>query len=266
MLYRHFKHLHFEFRRDHLTKSGQNGPDFGLIRENNTIWTEAVVPRPEGIPSDWLSPPRGSVQESPDKEIVLRYTAALKEKNNKRNTLLQNKLIKPEDAYVVAINSCMLAGFRSMDHGVSQFPFAVEAAFPVGPIEISFTKTEIGVVNVGPARHSLRYSIKNRNGIDVRTDNFLNPDYAGISMLISCSRNHMFDEALTLSGIFRLDSKLPLTGAHNPLAYNPVAVGLLGIETEYVAEKKSEEEYELRIAAGSARSVRGQPRSSQDEM
>ena len=237
MLYRHFRHLGFEFRRDRVTRSGQNGPDLGLIRKDKTIWIEATVPMPEGIPPNWLSPFPGSVQKMPDEEIVLRWTAALREKNNKRVTLLQKKRIRPEDAYVVAVNSCMLSDFPDLDHGVSQFPFAVEAAFPIGPIQVPFTKTQTGAVHAGPARHSLRYFIKNPKGIDVRTDNFLNPDYAGIGMLIGCSRAHM------------LDAKLPLIGAYNPLAHNPVAVGVLGIGTEYVAEKRSEEEYELRTIA-----------------
>jgi hypothetical protein len=36
LLYRHLLALGYEFRRDHLRKSGQHGPDFGIILEGRT--------------------------------------------------------------------------------------------------------------------------------------------------------------------------------------------------------------------------------------
>jgi hypothetical protein len=50
MLFRHSSALGFEFRKGHVTKAGQHGPDFGIIHNGRTIWIEAIVPGPEGIP------------------------------------------------------------------------------------------------------------------------------------------------------------------------------------------------------------------------
>src|SRR5205823_4104157 len=58
MLYRHLSALGCEFRRDMVNKAGQDGPDFGVLYDGRTIWIEAVVPSPEGIPADYLRPPR----------------------------------------------------------------------------------------------------------------------------------------------------------------------------------------------------------------
>jgi hypothetical protein len=46
MLYRYFSELGFEYRRDKMLKSGQEGPDFGLLHYGTTIWVEAIVPEP----------------------------------------------------------------------------------------------------------------------------------------------------------------------------------------------------------------------------
>ena len=52
LLYRHLTALGCEFRTGLVNRSGQRGPDFGIIHRETTVWIEAVVPSPEGIPSD----------------------------------------------------------------------------------------------------------------------------------------------------------------------------------------------------------------------
>src|SRR5207302_9927897 len=81
MLYRYFRGLGFEFRPNRVLKAGQQGPDFGLLHEETTIWVEAIVPAPEGIPPEYLEPPEKgvfTVKSMPHKEMLLRWTAALK--------------------------------------------------------------------------------------------------------------------------------------------------------------------------------------------
>jgi hypothetical protein len=55
MLYRHLKACGFNLRNK-TAASGQIGPDFGFDHDGRTIWIEAVVPSPEGIPAEWLEP------------------------------------------------------------------------------------------------------------------------------------------------------------------------------------------------------------------
>jgi len=54
LLYRHLLACGYEFRLDRVMKSGQHGPDFGIVNDGHTIWIEATTPSPEGILQDWL--------------------------------------------------------------------------------------------------------------------------------------------------------------------------------------------------------------------
>jgi hypothetical protein len=56
--YRHLSACGFVFQRDRVRKSGQQGPDFGIVYQCHTIWIEAVTPAQEGIPQEWLDPPK----------------------------------------------------------------------------------------------------------------------------------------------------------------------------------------------------------------
>lgn len=225
MLYYHFANLGFQFRTDRVHASGQDGPDFGLFHDGRTIWVEAVVPKPEGLPSEWLDPSepgKVSVRTMPSEELLLRWTSVLRDKNCQLKRRVKNKVVKPNEPYVVAINSCMLSHYPVEDHGISQLPFVVEAVFPIGPMALPLT-SEGGLA--GDAAHTLRYSIAKPTGVHVPTDNFLKPEYSGISAVIGCSRKHM------------LDGDPCLIVVHNPLACNSVSTGLFGAQSEYVAQK-----------------------------
>ncbi len=115
---------------------------------------------------------------------------------------------------------------------MSQLPFVVETVFPIGPLAIQ--QTSKGQL-AGGVMHTLRYSVIKPTGAQVPTANFLDPEYAGISAVIGCSRRDM------------RDGNLHLLVAHNPLA-RPLPVGLLGAETEYVAQKDGSAGYLLTTA------------------
>lgn len=232
MLYRHFANLGFEFRRDRTFASGQNGPDLGLIHKNNTIWIEAAVPKPEGLSSEWLDPSKPGefrVLTMPHEEMLLRWTSVLRDKNGQLKRRLANNVVKGDEAYVVAIHSGRLSYFPAEDYGISQMPFVVEAVFPIGPIAVRLTRE--GQL-AGSSFHTRRHSVTKPTGAQVSTDNFLNPEYAGISAAIGCSRRDM------------RDGNLHLIMAHNPLA-TPLPVGLLGAEMEYAAQKDGSASYLL---------------------
>lgn len=56
ILYRHLRSLGLTFVESKVKKSGQTGSDFGVIYSGKTIWIEAIVPEPIGIPEDYLKP------------------------------------------------------------------------------------------------------------------------------------------------------------------------------------------------------------------
>lgn len=76
MLYRHLCQCGHS-PRNSIRASGQHGPDFAIDHDGKTIWIEAVVPEPKGIPADWLEPPGREVRVKckPDTERVVRCTS-----------------------------------------------------------------------------------------------------------------------------------------------------------------------------------------------
>jgi hypothetical protein len=80
-LYRHLCLIGYKLRNP-VRKKGQNGPDFCIEREGRTIWIEATVPSPEGIPAEYLALPRKGEylwKKKPDEPRVLRCTSAISE-------------------------------------------------------------------------------------------------------------------------------------------------------------------------------------------
>lgn len=233
LLARHLKKLDLDISSD------DEGPDFRISHEGHNIWVEAVCPSPEGLPAHWLSirsinePPQ--VFDIPHEQMLLRWTAALKEKKEKltgridgsgksRPGYMENGVVGADEPYVIAINSCRLSLRASDSHyGISQRPFALEAAFPFGAIELVIDQATGRLID---QRHVFRASIKNINGADVPTDNFLNPEYSGVSAILG-----------TPAGINAVcGEKAPLALVHNPFAKNKLPIGILGADEEYVAE------------------------------
>lgn len=233
MLFRHLSSLGFQFRQGQVRKSGQLGPDFGIISEERTIWIEAIVAAPEGLPEEWLDPQKirqGRARRVPLDEMLLRWTAAIKEKISKFKRYRERAIVAAHDCAVIAVNSCRLSDFVTDDHGVSQLPFAVEAVFPVGPLGIPISKD--GKLDGWPTRIP-RFSVKNANQSDVPTDCFLNPENSFISAVLGSNRNHL------------LDGNSRITVVHNPLAENPLPTTILGATKEFVAEPEGSD-YMLR--------------------
>ncbi len=247
LLARHLKDIGLDI------SSANEGPDFKIDYQGQTIWVEAICPSPAGLPAEWLeSCPPGEVWVGnfPHEQILLRWTAALKEKKEKLTGRIERKhvsgeqILKPgylargvvgeDEPYVVAISACQLGPSSLYLHNsISQLPFAVEAAFPVGPIEIVINRKTMEKVD---QRYAYRRSIKKPTGVEVPTDSFLNPDYAGISAMLG-----------TPAGVnAACGETCPIVVVHNPLATNKLPVGILGADEDYVA-KEIGDYYELRI-------------------
>ncbi len=246
LLASHFKNIGLDI------SSADEGPDFRIDRSGQTIWIEAICPSPSGLPDDWLRESRPSevrVWSLPHEEMLLRWTAALKEKKEKLTGRLEHDRITGEevvrpgyaakgivgrnDPYVIAVSSCRLGRFETDSHvGISQLPFAVEAVFPVGPLEVVINRETMETVDT---RHGHRLFISKPSGAEVPTDSFLNPDYAGVSAILGSP-----------AGLnAACGSKTPIAVVHNPLAITRLPVGILGADEEYVAEDKGDY-YELR--------------------
>src|SRR5258708_6939039 len=86
MLYRLLRTQGYDVRGS-AERNGQHGPDFRVEHEGRTIWIEAVVPGPQGIPATYLEPPaigeETRVRRKPDRERVLRCTSVITDKQRK---------------------------------------------------------------------------------------------------------------------------------------------------------------------------------------
>jgi hypothetical protein len=120
--------MHLDTLGHHLT-SPSDGPDFLFEHHGLTVWVEAISPEPKGLPAHWLAPPeRGKtkVRTMPHEEILLRWTAAFKEKCQKLQAYRDKGIVGVNDAYVIAINGCQLNGGvasgKRLEFGVARSP------------------------------------------------------------------------------------------------------------------------------------------------
>ena len=227
--------------------SSNNGPDFLIQHEGHNIWVEVICPEPTGVPANWLQSNLVAGTSIPHEAILLRWTAAIKEKTEK---LLGNPakglagyllkgIVATNDSYVIAINGRRLRGdnFPSIT-GISQYPYAVEAAFAVGPFAIQINSEALKAVG---SAHQQRYVIQNPNRSNVATYMFLNPMFRNISAIW----------ALDIDETHVIGNSKQMAVVHNPLAANPIPSNFLPAFSDYVAIKDGEDGYELEHRPGS---------------
>jgi hypothetical protein len=225
MLYRHLSSMGYALRGS-VTAAGQHRPDFCLSYQDRTIWIEAIVPSPEGIPPDWLEAPSPGVlrvKTKPDQQRVLRCTSAIYDKQKKFAEYRSKGIVGEYDCTVIAVNICQLSDWDIDGCGISQLPLLMEAVFPIGPLGLPMTRE--GKVD-GPMQHMRRFTVKKRSGREIQTANFLDPLFANVSAVIQGHQRGMFDRNLQLSIV------------HNPLAGNQLPKGLFGVSKEFVAEEQ----------------------------
>ena len=219
-----------------------NGPDFLVMDGDLKVWIEVICPEPIRIPDNWATCQPGGVVNFPHQEILLRWTSAIKEKaeklvgsaDGKVKGYLKKENVASNDAYVIAVNGCQLrSGPFSAHFGISQFPFAAEAVFPIGPYQLKIHRETLDVVERG---HQYRPYIQNHNNALVPAYAFLDPRFNPVSAIW----------AVDLNGESSIGNSEPMAVIHNPNAVNPVSVGFLPADDEYVATLTSGNEYILK--------------------
>lgn len=217
-------------------KPGQ-GPDLLVLDGHRKVWIEVICPEPVGLPDSWCNIEPGTVSDFPHQAILLRWTSAIKEKtekllgssNGEVEGYLHNGVVATDDAYVIAVNGCRLRhGPFSALLGISQFPFAAEAVFPIGPYQLQINRETLKVVERG---HQVRFHIEKPNGALVPASMFLDLRFAAISAIY----------AVELDATSIIGNREPTVVVHNPLAKNPVPLGFLNADDEYVAIASGDE-------------------------
>lgn len=233
MLYRHLRGQGYELVG--VTKpTGQHGPDFRVEHAGRTIWIEAVVPGPHGIPANYPeSPVLGGeicVKTKPNDERVLRCTSVIADKRLKLDQYRAIGVIGAKDCTVIAVNICRLSDWDQDGNGISQYPLSMEAVFPIGPLAVPLTPD--GKID-GPAQNVPCFAVRKASGKEIETAIFLTSNFAGVSAVIQAHQRDMHERNLILSTI------------HNPLAIIKLPTGLFGTYKEFVA-KEHDDGYQIR--------------------
>lgn len=226
-----------------------DGPDFVIEKDGRKIWIEVITPEPKGLPEDWTS--GGAMEKvvtTPNDEILLRWTHAIDEKmhklNGRKNSktgefrpgYLQRNIVGPKDSYVIAINGIDLRGhwiFPNLD-GISQYPYAVEAVFGIGPIQIHINRKTL---EVSYRDQQIRQSIPKGMNQDVPVGTFINSgsftqnEYKRVSAIW----------ALDIDEMHAIGRSRPMVVVHNPLAEFPIEERLLPAFEEYVCVGQANE-------------------------
>lgn len=223
------------------------GPDFLVEHGGQRIWIEVITPEPKGLPDAWINHSIGNVVSLPHEELLLRWTASLKEKaekllgsvdrrNGDRVPGYRDKgIVREGDVYVVAVNGRLLRGFGGVIpelNGISQYPFAVEATLAVGPLQIRIDRTTLEELGSG---HQHRTRVRKPSGAEVPADTFLDPSFSPISAIW----------AVDVDEILLLGEPRPMVVAHNPLAAAPLLPKFLPAQSEYFADVHADY-YEIR--------------------
>lgn len=64
-------------------RPSRDGPDFLVMHEERKIWVEVICPEPNGVPENWFTQESNRRVTFPHEAILLRWTAAIKEKAEK---------------------------------------------------------------------------------------------------------------------------------------------------------------------------------------
>ncbi|MCW9012289.1 MAG: hypothetical protein OQL06_00785 [Gammaproteobacteria bacterium] len=216
------------------------GPDFLILNGDKRVWIEVICPKPNDIPESWLNFEIG-VTDFPHEQILLRWTAAIKEKaekligkeNSETRGYLYTGIVEASDSYVIAVNGCQLRhGPFSTLTGISQFPFAAEAVFPIGPIQIKISKDSMEITDQW---YQHRPFIINKNNSEVPAYTFLVSRYSHISAIW----------AVDLNGGSVIGNTEAMSIIHNPNAVNPIPLGFLPSDSEYTSKPYGHDEIQV---------------------
>ncbi|TAZ51024.1 hypothetical protein [Rhizobium ruizarguesonis] len=227
------------------------GPDFLIEHDGQRTWIEVITPEPKGLPEAWTNHVFGNVISLPHEELLLRWTAAIKEKAEKllgrtdRRTdaripgYRDKEIVRDADRYVIAINGRLLRGFGGAFaelNGISQFPYAVESTLAIGPLQVKIDRSTLETMGSG---HQYRMRIRKPSGAEVPADTFLDPAFSDISAVWAVD----VDEMLVM------DEMRPMAVVHNPMARTALPPKFLPAQSEYFADVNADY-YELRREDG----------------
>lgn len=222
-------------------RPSRDGPDLLVMDGDRKVWIEIICPEAGDIPATWVNPPPNAAYTFPHETMLLRWTAAIKEKaekllgNAQRGVpgYLGKGIVGPNDAYVIAVNGRQFRGVFPALYGISQLPFAAEAVFAIGPMQIHIDRASLRATR---RDHQHRPVIRKAStGADVPAYTFLDPTFAPVSAIWAVDA----DDCRAIGNLRRMEI------VHNPSATNPLPPDLLPAECEWFALPQDANSYTL---------------------
>jgi hypothetical protein len=169
------------------------GPDLGIHHNGVRIWFEATSPErgandnPDQVPDIKFATAGENLQfqDVPNESMLLRYLNSISEKRRQYTSWLQQGIVAPEDAFIIAINPRRLRhDFRDGDP-----PRILQAAYPIGSPYAALDPPSGKTLEAGYQFQDkiVRKKVVEGKEVEVATGVFLLPEYACVSGLL-CSR------------------------------------------------------------------------------
>ena len=175
------------------------GPDVGFDFKGRRIWIEATSPT-RGASGTQDQVPEikhdGVMRSVPNEKMVLRYLNSISEKQRQYVSWLDNNIVSPRDAFVMAINPRRLR----VDNHDTDPPRILQAGFMVGSPYIAIDPNTSKAVESG---YQFREAIAKASGSAVATGVFEDGQYCGLSGLL-CSRVDAANHPVEMGADFQL--------------------------------------------------------------
>jgi len=205
-----------------LGSHSNDGPDFKIPYEKKNIWIEAIAVEKGDGQDKVPNIEYGKAMDVPEKEMLLRLTAGLKEKHIKYLSYLNDGIVSQNDPFVIAIDRSPL------EHLDPQIPLILKCLFAIGH-QVLFLKRKKPQTKTEGSTWSARDKVKKISSSEVGMFIFGDSSFEGISAIIYCDQNilnsprdpkQMGDNFVIVHNPF----------AKNPLPYNFFTFGNIWIQ------------------------------------
>ena len=197
------------------------GPDNCMLHNGKRIWIEATVAHQGTDPSTRVPEMQfsGPAQTVPNRQIKLRYTQRLAEKQAKCAEYAEAGIVAAADPVVIALH----AGNLPFANHEKELPRIVECVFAIGPQYITL---EPGTGELVDAGYQTQWNLSKDNGADVPHNLFLKEEYRGISAILFST---LMPHEIGCKPVFEVL-------VHNHRARVPLEHGLIPVAREFSAE------------------------------
>jgi hypothetical protein len=185
------------------------GPDIKIPYQSKNFWIEAITVEKGDAQDKVPDIEYGKAMNVPEKEMLLRLTAGLREKHQKYLKYLKGRLVSQDDPFVIAIDRAPL------EHPDAQIPLILKCLFAIGH-QVLFLKTDKPRPKTEASTWSAREKVNKISGSEVEMLMFRDASFEGISAVIYCSWNILNSPR----DLDKMGDNFAIV--HNPFAKNPL--------------------------------------------